>query len=164
MGSVMEHRGPVDGARVSADSRTEVLLEAPEGAEAGELWGLLEDNGYKVSWCPGPEGPPPVWCPLLDGRRCRLVESADVVVCALGLHGESCRQVARELGRLHPEAAVIVETPAAGAVQWESTPHGHVANPAPPSAQAVLEEIEAVLGRSVGERGRSGATAPPVRR
>src|SRR5665213_35425 len=101
MGSEQLFSGAVIRAQVPGTSRPEVLLEAPEGAEASVIWGLLEDSGYKVSWCPGPEGPPPSWCPLLSGHRCSLVESADVVVSALGFHDSSCRQVLKELGRLH---------------------------------------------------------------
>jgi hypothetical protein len=122
-----------------------VLLEEPEGAEASVIWGLLEDSGYKVSWCPGPEGPPPSWCPLLSGHRCSLVESADVVVSALGFHDSSCRQVLEELGRLHPEAAVIVQTPPSEAVQWEPLLEGHLMLPMPLSARALLEDVEAAL-------------------
>jgi hypothetical protein len=122
-----------------------VLLEEPEGAEASVIWGLLEDSGYKVSWCPGPKGPPPSWCPLLSGHRCSLVESADVVVSALGFHDSSCRQVLEELGRLHPEAAVIVQTPPSEAVQWEPLLEGHLMLPMPLSARALLEDVEAAL-------------------
>ncbi len=145
MGSGQVFRGAVIKAQVPVTSRPEVLLEAPEGAEASVIWGLLEDSGYKVSWCPGPEGPPSSWCPLLSGHRCSLVESADVVVSALGFHDSSCRQVLEELGRLHPEAAVIVETPPSEAVQWEPLLEGHLMLPLPLSARALLEDVEAAL-------------------
>jgi hypothetical protein len=145
MGSEQVFSGAVIGAQVPGTSRPEVLLEEPEGAEASVIWGLLEDSGYKVSWCPGPEGPPPSWCPLLSGHRCSLVESADVVVSALGFHDSSCRQVLEELGRLHPEAAVIVQTPPSQAVQWEPLLEGHLMLPMPLSARALLEDVEAAL-------------------
>ncbi|HXQ62789.1 MAG TPA: hypothetical protein VN796_10685 [Acidimicrobiales bacterium] len=134
-------------------ARPEVLLEAPESVEAGVLWGLLEGSGYKVSWCPGPEGPPPSWCPLLGGHRCALVESSDVVVSALGFHHSSCRQVLAELARLHPEAAVIVETPRSEAVQWEPLLQGHLVLPVPHSERALIEDVEAALSRPVDEDG-----------
>jgi hypothetical protein len=145
MGSEQVFSGAVIRAQVPGTSRPEVLLEEPEGAEASVIWGLLEDSGYKVSWCPGPEGPPPSWCPLLSGHRCSLVESADVVVSALGFHDSSCRQVLEELGRLHPEAAVIVQTPPSEAVQWEPLLEGHLMLPMPLSARALLEDVEAAL-------------------
>lgn len=145
MGSEQVFSGAVIRAQVPGTSRPEVLLEEPEGAEASVIWGLLEDSGYKVSWCPGPEGPPPSWCPLLSGHRCSLVESADVVVSALGFHDSSCRQVLEELGRLHPEAAVIVQTPPSQAVQWEPLLEGHLMLPMPLSARALLEDVEAAL-------------------
>ena len=153
MGLGQEPRGAASSALASVDSRPEVLLEAPEGAQAAVLWGLLADRGYKVSWCPGPEGPPPSWCPLLGGCRCALVDSADVVVSALGFHDESCRQVLGELGRLHPEAAVIVEAPPPAAAQWAPLLRGHQVLHGPLSTGALLEAVEAALSRPISERG-----------
>jgi hypothetical protein len=148
MGSGQESGGAGNRA-TSVSPRPEVLLEASEEAEASVLWGLLEDSGYKVSWCRGPEGPSPSWCPLLGGHRCPLVESAAVVVSALGFDDASCRQVLEELGRLHPEAAVIVETPRSEAVQWEPLLEGHLVLPMPLSARALLDDVEAALSRSL---------------
>jgi len=107
MGSERETAGTVATASPPCVAGRAVLLEAPEGDEAAELWRILEDEGARVSWCPGPEGPPPAWCPLMAGRRCSLVESAAVVVFALGLETASCRLVRAELERLHPDTAVV---------------------------------------------------------
>jgi len=129
--------------------RPKVLLEAPEGVEGTALWGFLADSGYSVSWCPGPCGPPQSWCPLLSGHRCTLVESADVVVSALGFHDLSCRQVLEELGRLHPEVAVIVEIPPSEAVRWERLLEGHLVLPMPLSARALFDDVDAALSRPI---------------
>jgi hypothetical protein len=152
MGSGPELQGVAGTAQTSTASRPEVLLEAPEGAEAGVLWGALEDSGYKVSWCPGPEGPPASWCPLLGGCRCELVESADVVVSALGFHDASCRQVLGELGRLHPEAAVIVEASPSEATRWAPLLRGHQVLPMPLASGPVVDAVDAALGRPGGVR------------
>jgi len=85
----------------------------------------------------------------LSGHRCTLVESADVVVSALGFHDLSCRQVLEELGRLHPEVEVIVETRPSEAVQWEQLLEGHLVLPTPLSARALLDDVDAALSRSV---------------
>jgi len=152
MGSGQESRGAVDVTPPSVGTRPEVLLEAPEGADTGALWGLLADAGYRVSWCPGPSGAAPSWCPLLGGHRCALVESADVVLCALGFSDASCRQVLEGLRRLHPDTPVIVETPMSQAVRWESLLQGHPVLPMPPSSRAVIEDVEAALSRRGAER------------
>jgi len=152
MGSGQEPQGAAGTAHASTASRPEVLLEAPEAAAAGGLWGILEDRGYKVSWCPGPEGPPASWCPLLGGCRCELVESADVVVSALGFHDRSCRQVLGELGRLHPEAVVIVEASPSEATQWAPLLRGHEVLPTPLATGRLVDALEAALSRPVGFR------------
>jgi hypothetical protein len=105
--------GNMDSATVRAisgrtDSRPVVLLEAPENEGTADLWEHLEAAGYEVAWCPGPTGPPPVWCPLLGGARCDLVESADAVVCGLGSDDRNRSQVLGALQRLHSETPVIV--------------------------------------------------------
>ena len=142
MVSEHEPRGVGSTGHASASSCTEVLLEAPEGAEAAVLWGVLDDAGYRVSWCPGPEGPPAAWCPLLGGCRCSLVASADVVVFALGLDNASCRHVLKEMGRLHPEMAVIVEAHPSEAAQWGTLLQNHTVLSAPPSRRSVLEALD----------------------
>jgi hypothetical protein len=123
-----------------------VLLEAPEGAEAAELWRILEGGGARVSWCPGPDGPPAAWCPLMGGCRCSLVEAADVVVCALGLEQAPGRRVLQELGRLHPETAVVTEAPAPGAARWESVLEGHTVLASLLDGEALLEAVDAASG------------------
>jgi len=105
------NQGTIGTATAPSVAGRVVLLEAPEG-EAAELWRTLEDEGAQVLWCPGPEGPSPAWCPLMAGLRCSLVESADVVVFALGCETALCRLVLAELERLHPDTEVIVRVPA----------------------------------------------------
>lgn len=122
--------------------RPEVLLEAPEGCEAGALWGLLENAGCKVTWCPGPEGPPASFCPLLGAHRCALVESADVVVSALGFGHESCRQVLAELAQMYPEPVVIVAAPLGACLDWAPLLKGHRVVRSPISERALLEAVE----------------------
>ncbi|HUI02400.1 MAG TPA: hypothetical protein VLZ77_02580 [Acidimicrobiales bacterium] len=127
-----------------------MLLEAPEGAEAGRLWGILDGGGFRVSWCPGPEGPPAAWCPVMGGRRCALVEEADVVVSALGLSAGSCRQVLEGITRLHPDAGVIVEASPADAAACGALLEGCTVLPRPLPARALLEAAGAVCVRRRG--------------
>ena len=142
MGSGPVSQGAAGTATAPPVAGRVVLLEAPEGA-AAEFWGILGDGGAQVSWCPGPEGPSPAWCPLMAGRRCSLVESADVVIFALGLETAPCRQVLAELERLHPETAVIVQASAPDAARWSPVLDGHTVLPAPLSRDTLLHEVAA---------------------
>ncbi|HXX90853.1 MAG TPA: hypothetical protein VEI83_11600 [Acidimicrobiales bacterium] len=140
MDTTVQERGVVEAGR---RARPEVLLEAPESAETAAIWDILEDAGYRVSWCPGPEGASPVWCPLLGGNRCALVESADAVVCALPADGPCYGNVLAGLGRLHPETPVVVQAHARSGA-WHRL-HGPSAARRAGSAAELVECVEASL-------------------
>ena len=56
-----------------------VLVENPNRAVRSAYADMLREAGYDVATCGGPAGAQ-VHCPLVEGKRCRLVEQADVVV------------------------------------------------------------------------------------
>lgn len=122
-----------------------VLLEAPDGPEGTRLWRELTERGYEVSWCPGPEGPPPAWCPLMSGHPCDLVEESDVVVSALGLRRTECREVLAHIGIVHPRAKVIVEASGSEMTRHATLLSRHVALRSPVAAGELAEAIEAVM-------------------
>jgi hypothetical protein len=70
-----------------------VLVENPDGAYLSAQAAVLRAAGYEVATCVGPEeaGAAAVDCPLLAGRRCPLVDGADVVVSTSSLTG--CREI-----------------------------------------------------------------------
>ena len=94
------------------DRPPSVLLEVPDEARACALWGVLADAGCEVSWCPGPSAEAPSWCPMLGGRRCCLVESADLVLFGLDLDDDDGRRVLSGLRALHHDATIVVEADA----------------------------------------------------
>jgi len=120
----------------------QVLVEVPDVPEGTVLWRALTERGYDVSWCPGPEGPPASWCPLMGGRLCDLVDSADVVVSSLGFDSGCCRDVLANIRSLHPAARVIVEADATEAATWASLLDGYQVISRPVSTQALLNAIE----------------------
>jgi hypothetical protein len=126
----------------ASDRPKRVLLEVPDEAEAARLWQVLADKGYEVTWCPGPEGPPATWCPLLSDGPCDLIESADVVVSALGMSLPSCREVLAKLRSLHLEARVIVEAGTADATKWPSLLNGYQVLRHPISAEALHAAVD----------------------
>jgi hypothetical protein len=125
-----------------------VLLEVPDGAEAFSYWRFLTDKGYEVEWCPGPEGPPARRCPLVTSGHCELVERADVVVSALGLDRETCRNVVETRGRLHPETPVVVQASRKDFARWGRLLEGNRPLRTPVSRRSLLDSVEdALAGR-----------------
>ena len=61
--------------------RRRVLVEASDVAQAYAYWRLLDNEGYEVSWCPGPRGPSPRRCPLVACGRCGARPSAPMWWC-----------------------------------------------------------------------------------
>lgn len=123
--------------------RRRVLLETPDGARAFMHRNALQREGYDVAWCPGPGGPSS--CPLLWNRRCPLVESADAVVWALGLHLRSAQSVLRALGDLEQAPPVIVSCPEPQAARWAQLIRGHRVVSAPPTTPELLAALDEVL-------------------
>lgn len=88
--------------------RPRVLVEASDGRWGGEE--RLRSAGYQVAVCPGPRSRPvddP--CPLLVGRRCPLVDGADLVVHDLSPEHAAHRRLAATLAE--PGPAVPDRTP-----------------------------------------------------
>ena len=126
-----------------------VLLEMRNGGEAFARLRLLQTAGYEVSWCPGPEGHPVRRCPLMNGDVCPLVESADVLVCALGLDQQSGREVLDALHRTRPELPVVVETTASQAERWEPLVAHHRVVNAPTSAKDLVTAVNQAMAALV---------------
>ncbi|HVC69656.1 MAG TPA: hypothetical protein VNC61_05255 [Acidimicrobiales bacterium] len=125
--------------------RSRVLLEVPDGAEALAYWRLLTNNGYDVEWCPGPEGPPALRCPLVTSGHCELIDRADVVVSALGLDQEPCRHVIESRSRLHPETPVVTQASREAFTRWAELVEGDQPLPTPVCGEALLGSVQDAL-------------------
>lgn len=91
-----------------AHSRPWVLVEDPSPVAQVSDYSLLREAGFEVAVCSGPDGT--TACPLVDGARCMLAESADAVLFGLDLEGEAGPRVLR--GHLHhPGRPVVVQLP-----------------------------------------------------
>lgn len=107
-----------DGVSDAKRSRPRVLVEVRDPAEAMSYWRLLGDNGYEVSWCPGPSAASS--CVLVEEGHCPLVERADTVITALDPDDPLVRPVLEELPRCETAKRAIAVPPAAGAKRWAS--------------------------------------------
>jgi hypothetical protein len=104
-----------DGDR---DDGPRVLFESPDGAEAHATWKLLQRDGYRVTWCPGPQGGFSSECALTTIGHCSLVDEADVVVSALDLRDPSSQEVVRGLNEAASHTPVVVVASRGAAPRW----------------------------------------------
>jgi len=135
---------------LGADDRPMVLFECADGAEAHAAWQLLRRNGYRMTWCPGPQGgffSPQ--CALSAAGHCPLVEEADAVVSALDLRDPGCEEVVRALHAQARETPVVVVAPKRSAARWaEEVPDCEVV--AGPLSSKVLIRALSVARASAG--------------
>jgi len=95
-----------------------VLFESPDGAEAHAAWKVLRRNGYRMTWCPGPQGGFSPECALSATGHCPLVDEADAVVSALDLRDPVCEKVVRALDAQSQETPVVLVAPKRSAAHW----------------------------------------------
>lgn len=122
------------------DHRPHVVLEEDDPFRRIEISGRLQEAGYDVAGCPGPDVEDGRTCPLVNHGRCGLLEEADAVVCGLRLQLPECRAVLAALvGRDIP---VIVET------NEETLEPGIVPAPYDPEGDGLLATLNKVVRRS----------------
>lgn len=134
------------------ERRPTVLVECGDGGAAFARIQLLQAAGYRVSWCPGPDGHPVHRCPLVNGTECPLVARADVVVSSLGLDHEGARAVLQAADTTHPGLAVVIETSDASADTWKSVVDSHQLVSAPASASDLVTAVTEALAAAGGGR------------
>jgi hypothetical protein len=139
--------------------RPRVLIEEPDVVEAKASWRLLEENGYEVSWCPGPAGSRLGRCPLVTSGQCDLVCDADVVVTSLALDSECSRKVVSAHRYLHPETPFIIDAPAAALAQWAPVfERRWGAIRMPVTRRTLLDSVEFALADSPAQRSEEATT------
>ena len=154
------HWHPRGGAIGAGHPRPRVLIEEPDVVEAYASWRLLEENGYEVSWCPGPAGSRPRRCPLVTSGLCDLVCNADVVVTSLALDSKCSRDVVSAHRYLHPETPFIIEAPAEALTLWEPVFEGHWgAIRMPVTKRTLLDSVEFALGVWPGQEPEEAVAA-----
>lgn len=87
-----------------------VLVEHRDPQVRAVLERVLEEHGYGVLTCAGPEGTQePPGCPVLRDEACPAVAGADVVVSALDARHPWSDRVAEQIACVHPEVPVVVD-------------------------------------------------------
>jgi len=131
------------------ESEPRVLFESPDGAEAHAAWTVLRSHGYRMTWCPGPQGGFSPRCALSATGHCCLVDEADVVVTSLDLRDPQCEEVVRALDAQASETPVVVVAPRGSAPRWVEEAPG-------------CEVVAGPLSTKVLVRALSVARAPQV--
>ncbi len=131
--------------------RPHVLIEEPDVVKAHASWRVLEESGYEVSWCPGPEGLRPRRCPLVECGLCDLVLYADVVVTSLALDSKRSREVVYAHRYEHPETPFIIEAPAEALTLFAPVFEGRWgATRMPVTKRTLLDSVEFALAAPEG--------------
>jgi hypothetical protein len=94
---------------VRRDHRVNVLVEQRDTAVRDVIERRLERAGYRVTTCGGPESQRD-GCPLLRGRRCALLDDADVVVNSLHLGAGTHRAILAAQRRARSGGIVVEAT------------------------------------------------------
>lgn len=151
----MEQRMPrrVWASAALAGRRPRLLIEDDHPALAVSDFSVFRDAGLDVAFCSGP-GDDPGECPLLRGRRCALVDGADVV-----LHGLSPGTgIAAAIRRERPDLPVLVQQPRRPDGTADPVPNGCLPLHYPCSVRG---QADAVLrAEAAARRNRAGRSAP----
>ena len=107
-----------------------VVIEGTNRDAAAAQLAALEQAGFSVTTCGGPDALPGGVCPLVGGDPCPWVDAADVIVHDLSLDKPAYREILQELRRTHPDTPVVLEIPEATARHHASLLEGcHVVYP-----------------------------------
>lgn len=127
-----------------APHRPRVLIEDDRPALAISDFSLFERAGLDIGHCSGPGGEP-ARCPLLQGKPCPALASADAVLHGLDLG----LGIAAAIRRQHPGLPVVVAQHCNADGSLQAVPEGCVPISATSSVQGQIEALwRAILTRA----------------
>lgn len=123
--------------------RARVLVEEADPASGWAVQKLLQNEGYDVAVCGGPEilGR----CFLVEDGRCPLAEGADVVLNSLSLSQPDRREVVEALRARLPGTPVIVGVPQPQAAKHAALLEGCRLMVFPPASGTIKREVRGAL-------------------
>lgn len=123
--------------------RARVLVEEADPASGWVVEKLLQNEGYDVAVCGGPEilGR----CFLVTDGRCPLAEGADVVLNSLSLSQPDRREVVEALRARLPDTPVIVGVPLPQAAKHAVLLEGCRLMDFPPTSGTIKREVHEAL-------------------
>jgi hypothetical protein len=135
-------RQPTWGER---DERQRVLIENPDFGVGFAVERVLEDAGYEVAVCGGPDSLAGHECPLVFTGECDLVSGADLVVHSLNPDRREHAEVLRALRAMHPKTPIVVEVAGPSAAHHEGLLHGCVVIPFPATRESLVGAVAEAL-------------------
>lgn len=125
------------------DERTRVLVENHDFGNGFAIERALEDEGFEVSICGGPDALPKHRCPLVANGACGLVDGADVVVHSLNPDRPEHRSVLQSLRTLHPSTPLVVEVPVPSQERHAELLEGCTVLSVPATRETLLDAVRA---------------------
>jgi hypothetical protein len=125
--------------------RRRVLIENPDMGAGFAAERVLQDAGYEVAVCGGPDRLPDHECPLVHDGRCGLSEGADAIVHSLNLDRPEHAAVLRALRDRLPDVPIVVEVPAPAMVRHEALLSTCRVLPAPATRVSLTDAVQSVL-------------------
>lgn len=138
-----EKRGP--GEWPGRQGRTRVLVEEADPALGWAVQKLLQNEGYDVAVCGGPEALGR--CFLVEDGRCPLAEGADVILNSLSLSQPDGREVVAALRARLPGTPIIVGVPQPQAANHAALLEGCRLMAFPPTSGTIKREVRGVLAQ-----------------
>jgi hypothetical protein len=109
---------------------------------------VLEEAGYEVAVCGGPDHLNRRACPLVFSESCDLVSGADLVVHSLNPDRPEHAEVLRALRAKHPETPVVVEVPGPTAARHEGLLDGCTVVPYPVTRESLIDAVAGALAKA----------------
>ena len=127
--------------------RPRVVVENPDFGIGFAVERVLENAGYEVAVCGGPDNLARHECPLVFTGACSLVSGADVVVHSLNPDRSEHAEVLRALRAKHPDTPIVVEVPGPSAARHAGLLDGCVVVPFPASRESLVGAVEEALAQ-----------------
>jgi CheY-like chemotaxis protein len=128
--------------------RPRVLIEHPDAAERSVLEHRLEEAGFSVASCGGPDATEGRACPLAVDGACVLVAHADVIVHGLPIGHQENREVLRLLRARYPDTPLVVEMPRPEAERYPGTLEGCTVLPFPARGDEIVRAVREAVASS----------------
>jgi CheY-like chemotaxis protein len=138
---------PAPGSRAPGSSapRRRILVENGDFGVGYAVERVLEEAGYEVAVCGGPDHLAHHECPLVFSDECALVAGADLVVHSLNPDRHENAEVLRALRAKHPDTPVVVEVAGPAAAHHEGLLAGCTVVAFPVTRDSLVEAVAGAL-------------------
>lgn len=155
-----ERRSKGPSSPQATTMRERVVVEGGDGAEQWIIARAIEKGGFDVARCGRPTeigGR----CPLLTGRSCNAIKSADVVVNLLGIRSRDGEDILRAVRAAAPNVGIVTQATALDCERHSALLAECACTVVSPRASA--SEITSAVLRAAADRAPTHRTQAPER-